>query len=110
MERNIQETIAEELQDNEALAKLCTHSLCRLWTRAVMLYLKKYPEIKTEAREVKINDSLDHTFLRITVGDQKPYFIDGMGVEKNPPYFGPEDEAPQHLLNSRPDTINLDFN
>lgn len=82
--------------------------MCRMWVKVAMERIKTMSdELSIEAREVDLEPHLQHTFLRITHGEDRPFLIDGIGSAKHPPYFGYEDEAPPHLQNSRSDIINV---
>ena len=83
--------------------------LCRIWTGRVLDLVKGLDinelELTAEAREVQVEPGLHHTFVRITLGE-KSYLWDGIGTGKYGPYFGLEDQAPEHLKNSHLDMIN----
>lgn len=106
MERNIYSPIVDTLQSDGEISKYSSHGYCRDWVREAIKILKAYPEIGIEVREVDMPYGLQHTFLRIIFPDYKPFICDGIGVEKHPPFFGYEDEAPAHLQNSHLDIIN----
>jgi CRISPR/Cas system-associated exonuclease Cas4 (RecB family) len=75
--------------------------------RRMILFIKnKFPKVIVEAREVEITSSLQHTFIRIVDENKESYLYDGVGTVEHKPYFGPENEAPRHLQNSKPDMIN----
>ncbi len=102
--------IIEELVQNPELAQLSKRGHCRSWTKASIYALKAiFPQISVEAREVEIIEELRHTFLKIHLNDHQTLLCDGVGVGKYPPYFGFEEDAPEHLRNSKPDVINQDL-
>ncbi len=84
---------------------------CRIWSRQVLLLIHELNKqngykIKAEAREIKLDEFSYHTFIRIRLDEEDFYLYDGIGTTKHCPYFGPEDDAPEHLRNSKPDMIN----
>lgn len=84
---------------------------CRPWTGRAIRQIREYAketgqQIKTEAREVEIGPDFTHTFVRATPENGELFLLDGTGVGEHKPYFGPENEAPDHLRNSSPDMIN----
>jgi|SRR5581483_269676 len=84
---------------------------CRVWSKDVILAIRRFNDqcgvnILAEARESEVEPCLFHTFVRLSIGSEKPYLWDGTGTGKSQPYFGPEEEAPEHLRNSKPDIIN----
>lgn len=104
-----------ELQDmvlnNSGIMKLMRLGFCREWSLATLKFIRKFAEdsayqLQIEAREVNISPLLSHTFIRLIAGEERPYLMDGTGVEKHPPYFGYEDEAPEHLRNHKLDMIS----
>ncbi|MEM3112567.1 MAG: hypothetical protein QXY90_05960 [Candidatus Anstonellales archaeon] len=80
---------------------------CRLWTDKVLDLVEQLKEqgLTAEAREVKIEPGLYHTFVRLNYGEES-YLWDGIGAGGYKPYFGPEDQAPDHLRNSNLDMIS----
>lgn len=104
--------ISERVQQDPRVQKNTKRGLCRQWTKfarkaagETAIAMEGAPDIRSEAREVDISPSLSHTFLRLTING-RPFLMDGTGVEHYPPYFGPEETAPEHLQNSWSDMIN----
>jgi hypothetical protein len=105
LERDRFISLKDVLISEPALKELARPGLCRQWTKAALDFFEKIRlNISAEAREVEIEPSLQHTFIRIR--GERAYLCDGTGVLDFPPFFGFEDEAPEHLLNSHPDMIN----
>lgn len=99
--------IIEQVKSDEKLKSSERLGFCREWTKTVILFVRrKFPSVKVEAREVDITPNLQHTFVRLTEKGQEPILCDGVGTVYHPPYFGPENEAPEHLQNSKSDMIN----
>lgn len=97
----------KEVESNSNIQSFTKLGFCREWTKVAILFVrKKFPSIKAEAREVDITPNLQHTFTRIYQEGEEPVICDGVGTLNHPPYFGPENEAPRHLQNSRSDMIN----
>ena len=114
MERQIGDDyvkIAERLTNGD-VKESARIGLCRDWSRRAMDAIEEFAEdqgikvIRLEAREVEIESNLDHTFILVELEDDKPFILDGTGLAQHAPYFGYEDEAPQHLRNSHLDMIN----
>ena len=61
--------------------------------------------VEIEAREVSMGVGMEHTFVRIKIGEEV-YLWDGVGYGRWKPFFGLEEEAPEHLKGSQPDMIN----
>lgn len=101
--------LIEELSEDPVLKSRCKLCLCRIWTDRVLDLVRgpKYREheLTAAAREVQIEAGLFHTFVQLTIGNQK-YLWDGVGTVRYKPYFGLEKEAPEYLRNSYPDIIN----
>lgn len=103
--------ILDILTTHEALRSVSKLGYCREWTRMAYIILMGFFSsqeklaISLEAREKYISPSFPHTFLRIA-GQDFSLLADGTGVEKHPPYFGSETDAPDHLQASHPDIMN----
>jgi hypothetical protein len=107
MEREIYTPIIETLANDKVVKEMTKIGLCRRWTIAAMALIRThYPEITAEAREVDLTPHLQHTFLKISIAGEKPFFWDGVGTLKFQPFSGFEEDAPPHLQNSRSDMIN----
>ena len=96
-----------ELSEDLVLEKRVKPGLCRIWTNRVLDLIDQLNEegVVAEAREVQLEPGLYHTFVRINFG-QESYLWDGVGAGGYEPYFGPEDQAPEHLRNSNLDWIS----
>jgi len=110
IEQKIFTDINQLLQADRLVRENARKGLCRKWTRFAMEatspLVELSPEsIQIEAREVDIEPCLSHTFLRAIIHGKK-FILDGTGASTYDPYSGPEDEAPNHLQNSRSDMIN----
>ncbi len=57
-----------------------------------------------ETVEVEYEYGLWHSFLKIELNDET-YIWDGVGVGKEPPYFGSEQDSPMYLRNYRRDNL-----
>lgn len=96
--------IIDLLKNSEQTKLASKPGFCRVWAReAILILINKYPDIKIEAREVEIYEDYSHTFLRLTLSDSEPILCDGVGANKNPPFFGFEKDAPEYLRNSKID-------
>lgn len=98
------------LKESPQLATVQKRGFCRIWSGRARDVIRQFIsennyDWRVEAREVQIESCLFHTFLRLICGDQS-YVLDGTGVSDFPEYFGPESEAPRHLLNSSRDWID----
>lgn len=99
-------TLAQHIQADQMCIPHAKIGHCRQWSRFVLDSLQNIDNISAEAREVEISPGLTHTFIKLTIHDHhRAYFADGVGTTKYPPYFGYEDEAPDHLQNSKPDMM-----
>lgn len=103
--------IVDLLARTPSVTKLEQIGMCRLWTaeaiRHTLKFIRDYSlPVTAEAREVNINRSLSHTFLKLMADGDFPFLIDNVGVENFPPYIGYEHEAPPHLHNSHFDILN----
>ena len=102
--------LVQEFSDDPVLKSRSKLGLCRIWTGRVLELVKalrfEKQELIVEAREVKLEPELYHTFIQLKVGE-KSYLWDGVGTAKYAPYFGPEDEAPEHLKNHSLDMISV---
>jgi len=108
MENSTYHSILKDINGIKNIQEVSRIGLCRVWSKAIMEMVKSsFPQVSVEAREVDLEPNLQHTFLRVTIGNQKPFLIDGVGSAKFSPFFGYEDEAPEHLQNSRADVINI---
>lgn len=87
---------------------------CRVWTSLALDEIEGWAitagvNVVAEAREIRMPSGLEHTFVQLSINSGPWYVFDGVGVESQPSYFGPESEVPTHLRNSRIDTwIMLD--
>jgi hypothetical protein len=107
MERIDYISIVDAVKSDKNIAEITKVGLCRLWAKnTIKLISQSFPNVEIEAREVDLEASLQHTFLRIVIPGEKPYVYDGVGTSKYPPFLGYEDDAPSHLKNSHPDMIN----
>lgn len=104
----ILEQTAQQLQIDDKLRGVAGLGLCRIWTNRAMDRIKELISgtVEIEAREVEVGIGLTHTFIRAMCDGEEPFLYDGTGVGSHQPYFGPESQAPKHLLNSHPDMIN----
>jgi len=106
------ESVSHFLQGNRALESSAKPGMGRLWTKMatdlVARELSVGGIIRLEARETQIEPDLAHTFLKVSDAVHLAYLCDGAGLIKRPPYFGPEEDAPEHLRNSRPDWQEYD--
>lgn len=104
----ILEQIAYQLRADERLKGVARLGLCRVWSDKAMVRIEEMTNgmVMIEAREVEMEIGLAHTFIRAVCNGEEPFLYDGTGVSSYPPYFGPESQAPEHLLGSRPDMIN----
>lgn len=102
------EQIAQQLLVDNKLKNVARLGLCRIWTDRAMSKVEETTgrDVEMEAREVEIGIGLTHAFIRAMFNGEEPFLYDGTGVGSHPPYFGPESQAPNHLLDSRPDMIN----
>lgn len=80
--------------------------LCRRWTNNALNVIRglQLRGVSAQAREIDYETSLQHTFIGAEVSGEA-YFFDGTGVGNEPPYFGPAEDAPKHLQNSRRDRM-----
>jgi hypothetical protein len=107
MERSTYHSILEDINGLRNLQEINKIGQCRVCSKAIMEMVKlNFPQVLVEAREVNLEPDLQHTFLRITIDNKKPFLIDEVGSAKYPPYAGYESEAPEQLQNSRADIIN----
>lgn len=104
----ILEQVAYQLLADDKLKRVTHLGLCRVWTDKAMRRVEEITNgtVGVEAREVEVEIGLAHTFIRAVCDGEEPFLYDGIGVGSHPPYFGPENQAPKHLLNSHPDMIN----
>ena len=80
---------------------------CRVWIQKALLILDKtLPHLEIEVREVEIEPTVFHSFLRLSPNQDSVYLADGTGCGKHKPYFGLEAEAPPHLQKGKRDMIN----
>ncbi len=84
---------------------------CRKWTREAVIPMRRFCDENgidaiIHAMEVDIEPGVQHTFIKMTIPGCRPFLFDGVGTASHDPYFGYEDEAPEHLQNSRFDMIN----
>jgi len=102
--------VIQNFSKDPVLEKRNKPGLCRVWTDRVLDLVEGMEEDKqelsAEAREVQVEPGLFHTFIILRMGN-KSYLWDGIGTGKHVPYFGPEEQAPEHLKNSRSDIINI---
>ena len=111
MSNEIYSSIYKEIIEDPKVQAVSKLGNCRNWTRETILALRRISTINNlnlsvEARETDIEPSLSHTFVRFFIDEEPVYIFDGTGVGFFDPYFGPENEAPEHLRNSRYDMIN----
>ena len=103
------EKVIEGFSEDIVLKQRSKLGSCRIWTGRVLDLAEGLDTdeqgLTAEAREVQIEPGLRHTFVKITFGE-KSYLWDGVGVGRHGPYFGLEDQAPEHLKNSHLDMIN----
>lgn len=80
---------------------------CRVWTDRVLDLVDQLNEqgLIAEAREVQLEPGFYHTFVRLSFGEES-FLWDGIGAGGYGSYFGPEDQAPDHLRNSDLDWIS----
>lgn len=104
----ILEQIVRQLQADDKLKGVARLGLCRVWTDMAMKRVEEMSNrtVEIEAREVQVGIGLTHTFIRAMCSGEEPFLYDGTGIGSHPPYFGPEIQAPKHLLGSHPDMIN----
>ena len=105
---NVFYQIANFINENPFVRESARPGLCRMWSGQSLQFLRggdsAFGEYEVEAREVTLPDGVSHTFLRISI-DGKGYIMDGTGVDGFPAYFGLEEHAPKHLLDSQPDVM-----
>lgn len=107
--------ISERLTEDRRVAMFATMGQCRRWTSAALKVIKEISSgsgepIIAEARVVEMESRSAHTFVRIKIETDGTAFIyDGTGVINCSPFFGREDDAPEHLKNSAWDMINAYF-
>lgn len=112
-ENEVFDKISDALQQDEVVKRYARKGFCRLWSfwalrRLDRLTREKELKISYEAREIDLGSVLSHTFVQVTLTpDNMIYYFDGTGPGSNPPFFGPQDEAPVYLLKNRPDRMNL---
>lgn len=103
-EKDCYAKIVEVLCSSPEVNQWTKIEFCRLWTIFALDLIRQIePELKVEAVEVDIDPLLQHTFVKID--GVRPFLCDGTGTLRHKPYFGFEDEAPEHLRNSRPDKM-----
>lgn len=103
--------IYQKINEDPNLKQASSLGNCRIWTRGILLIIHELNKnndynIIAEARESQIEPFLFHTFIRLSLDGECFYLFDGIGTIKLDPYFGPEDEAPEHLKKNRSDIIN----
>jgi hypothetical protein len=105
-------SVGEKLQTDPRTGKNRRKGLCRSWTSVARDVLREefvrrgiIADVIFEASEVEIEPYLSHTFLRVGYKGVI-WLFDGTGVGRFEPYIGPEEDAPEHLLNHHPDMIN----
>lgn len=97
--------IKEQVVSDPQISEFAKPGFCRAWSA---LGIKRIlsegvsDDLQPHVREVEIYSTLSHSFLRVTINGVN-FLLDGTGVNFHPPFFGPEDEAPDHLRNSTPD-------
>jgi|SRR3989344_3876128 len=114
MERKKEEIyhqITNTLTDGET-RRFSVIGLCRVWSKHALDAIEVYATendisiAEIEAREVEIEPNLYHTFVFLKLDGDQPFLFDGTGLANKEPYFGYEEDAPDHLQNSHPDLIN----
>ena len=111
METDIYFDIIKVLAATDSLKEFERTGFCRAWSGNALRVIKtvageKQFKLLVEAREVYLEPSFSHTFLRLLADGQEAFIIDSIGTEKFPPFVGFENDAPDHLQNSRHDMIN----
>jgi hypothetical protein len=98
------------LKTHRKLADVQQKGCCRIWSGRARDIIQQFTaehnyDWQVEVREVQIKSCLFHTFLRLILNDES-YVLDGTGVSSYAEYYGPESEAPAHLLDSNRDWID----
>ena len=101
------EKLRHDFSEDPILEKRTKPGNCRAWAGRVLNLVDQLNEqgLSAEAREVELEPYLFHTFVRLNFG-QESYLWDGVGAGGYEPYFGPEDQAPEHLRYSNLDWIS----
>lgn len=96
--------IADALRTDRRTTSQAKPGLCRRWTGNGLDVIRSLHlrGVSAQAREVDYEPSLQHSFIGADVLGEA-YLFDGTGVGSEPPYFGPAEDAPKHLQNSRRD-------
>ncbi len=110
--RELISLLPQHLAQIEKVKAVTRLGMCREWTSCAMTEIENLAtnlglKVLCEAREVTISPGLSHTFIKVLVEDERPILCDGVGVGKYPSFIGYEDEAPEHLKNSKSDMINI---
>lgn len=107
--------LVTRLQEDASIKPVVKRGLCRVWTKLALRVIEEFKqqnglELQYDARETVLSGLKSHTFIRAVIGSDASstaYILDGIGVEQHEPYFGPEDNSPDHLKNSKEDIINI---
>ena len=110
-ENEVYSQIALKLQEEQYVLKQAKIGLCRLWSIDAVSCITDFcesngVEVTLQVVEVEIESGLSHSFIKLSVEGKGPYLCDGTGAGKHGPYFGYEEESPEHLQNSHLDMLN----
>ena len=101
--------IVGEIQSNPAIMRYARPGWCRMWSALAkdLITVASLPDCNAtiQALETDVLPGFSHTFLKVTINNTESYIMDGTGVEDHPPFFGPVQETPDHLKNSRVDIM-----
>lgn len=110
-EQKIYHMVFDFVEQKKRIEKETFVGNCRVWSKEVILAIREFNKqygvnILAEAREAEVEPFLFHTFVRLNIAQEEFYLFDGIGTAKFSPYFGPEEDAPDHLKKNKPDIIN----
>lgn len=95
-----------ELAKAEAVQAVAGKGWCREWCLRMANLVDELTQedMVLEIREVEVEPELWHSFLKILISEES-WFYDGVGVGNHESYLGTENQAPDHLKNSRIDAL-----